>query len=109
MKKAGGATELRILSQRWVRDSLHLHLACEDGRLLLEVEPCRAEGEPPWKVGASIKRGNDASVSASETGASRREALRNLAAAWQREERVHDLRMFDWTAVETLLAGVEVL
>ena len=87
-------------------------LACEGNRLRLEVVPVEVDGAEVWRVEAKVRSRVDANgevTTANETAATRTEALRALARAWRSNAAQHGMRMFDWEAVEVLLAGVRAL
>lgn len=103
-------TELRITDQRRLRDARGYDLACEGGKLKLQVAQIEDGSDASWRVEAKGRAYADGEEAcALETGSTPTEALRAVAKSWREKEPLHGIRMFDWEAVEALLVGVRAL
>jgi hypothetical protein len=107
MKQKPARTELRIVHQARSPRAKVYHLACNEGRLKLDVAEIHdGPVEARWRVVATGReRASDEDAVAAADGATRTDALRGAARAWR--EQVHVA--FDWEAVEALLAEVNAL
>lgn len=106
-KKKADPEALRITMQYRARGGMVYELAARGEELVLHIKQLR-EPEEGWRVEASSKH-TEASVQATATGSSAREALESAGAAWRERRLEAGLAAFDWTAVEKALADVRAL
>lgn len=106
--KAESNGELRIVDQVRTMKAREYDLACGEGRLTVNVQALEA-GTPGFRVEVRGKRRGGETLTASESGVSRVEALRAAGREWQIAAQPRGLNMFDWLAVEKLLDGVRAL
>ncbi len=91
-------------------DARGYYLAREGARLRLQIAPFDQDGVEVWKVDAGIRDHERADiVTASGTGGSRTEALRDLARVCCASDRERGVSGFDWDRVEALLVEVRAL
>jgi hypothetical protein len=102
-------TELRITHQCRVRDGRQYSLAIGASRLTIAVHPIAGD-EGGYRVSAAVQDHVGANaLRLDELGPSPAETFRALVGAWRESPLHRHVTMFDWHAVEGLLASVRAL
>jgi hypothetical protein len=113
MKDAPAKDALKITHQirpRGADTAMTYGLECQGVILTLVVAPRSSDHDPgAWRVDARAKTLMKESVTASEWGSSRIEALRAVGRAWDAARSEHGLRMFDWNDVARVLEAVRAV
>jgi len=104
-KKTDG---LRITNQFRSRSGFVYDLRCEGATLVLSITP-RVKPEDPgaWSVEARV--GTKDAVPITAWGPTKRDALREVGAAWMARASSANLPTFDWEAVATALSAVRAV
>ena len=101
---------LRITDQYHSKGGMAYDLKCRGVRLsLLVTERARPDDPGDWRVEARSARSDGVVVTVMEWGATRRDALADVAHAWVRVGSAPGTPMFDWDAVANLLSSVRAL
>jgi hypothetical protein len=98
----------KITNQFRSRSGFVYELRCEGARLILSIMP-RENPEDPgaWSVDARVGTQDTAPITA--WGPTKRDALREVGAAWMTSAARLDLPTFDWEAIATILSEVRAL
>ena len=109
MKTEKNKDALKITNQFRAKNAMVYDLKADGNRLTVRVFPReRSTDSGEWRVEA---RTNDAQEEAvvAEWGATRAEALGEVAKSWVTKAPAHGLPMFDWEAVAQVLTSVRAL
>jgi hypothetical protein len=99
---------LKITNQLRSRNGFVYGLKCEGVALILSIMPSEnPEDQGAWSVEARV--GTKDSTPITAWGPTKRDALREVAAAWAARAAMLGLPTFDWQAVATVLSEVRAL
>jgi hypothetical protein len=99
---------LKITNQFRSRTGFVYDLKCESARLILSVVPRETPDDPgEWSVEARASTQDSAPITA--WGPTKRDALREVGAAWMARAQTLGLPTFDWDAVATVLSEVRAV
>jgi hypothetical protein len=103
------ADAIKITNQFRSKNGFVYDLKSEDSRMTLSIAPREnADDAGEWRVEAQMKRDPDA-VAIVGWGATRSDALRDVASSWTSRTDELGLPTFDWDAVARVLTEVRAL